>query len=147
MKRGGPIARNTPLARSAGLARTGPLKPVSEKAKASRAAISKACPLAPHCAACGTTQQLTRSHILTQKQHPHQAANPLNVLTLCGELANGCHALWENHKTEFARRYPHAYAEKVRRMLLVDPAAGRFFLNKNPAPAFPKQGRPNRTDW
>lgn len=130
MKRGGPIARNTPLARSAGLARTGPLKPVSEKAKASRAAISKACPLAPHCAACGTTQQLTRSHILTQKQHPHQAANPLNVVTLCWEH----HCSWENQKQAFRAQFPHVWNIKLSAMRQLNRSYYALFCLKHGGP-------------
>jgi hypothetical protein len=114
--------------------RTGKLPQQTPKARATRAEAQRACPLADYCVACGTSQQLTRSHILTVKMHPHQVANPLNVLTLCGFGANNCHELWENHKAEFARRFPHAYAEKLRRMALVDPAYVNFFLRKNPAP-------------
>lgn len=87
------------------------------------------------CLACRTTYGLQHSHILTQGNHQHQRANPLNIVYLCSDLSNGCHTLWEHHKAEFARRYPHAYAEKLRRMALIDPAATRFFLRKNPAPA------------
>lgn len=123
------------------MARTGKLKPVSEKQKASNAAqrvtyagMAEQTDIR-RCLACNTAYHLQHSHILTQGNHKHQRANPLNIVYLCGDLSNGCHRLWEDHKAAFALRYPAAYAEKVRRMWLIDPARTRFFLSKNPAPA------------
>lgn len=122
-----PFPRSTkPLARSAGLARTGPLKPVSEKQKHTRSQVQKACPLGPHCVACGTNQQLTRSHILTVKMHPSQAANPLNVLTLCWPD----HCIWENDKARFRQLYPHAFALKMERMHALNPQQAALTLQK-----------------
>lgn len=121
--------------------RTGKLKPVSDKQKASNVAqrvtyAGMSAQTEEHrCLACGTAYHLQHSHVLTQGNHYHQRANPLNIVYLCGDLSNGCHALYEHKKAEFAMRYPDAYAEKVRRMWLIDPKATRFFLSKNPAPA------------
>lgn len=120
--------KRTPLARKAPLARAGKLRPVSTKQAATRRQVSVACPLGSHCEACGTSQQLTRSHVLTQKAHPKQAANPLNVMTLCW---NPCHCLWENNKPAFALRYPEAFAEKMRRMRALDANAYAFFVQKH----------------
>lgn len=122
------------------MARGGKLKPISDKQKASNLAqrttyAGMAQQTEVHrCLACNTAYHLQHSHILTQGTHYHQRANPLNIVYLCGDLSNGCHALWEHRKAEFAMRYPEAYAEKVRRMWLIDPKAARFFLSKNPAP-------------
>jgi hypothetical protein len=103
------------------------LAPVKKGTAATRRQASAACPLDAHCYACGTSQQLTRSHILTQKQHPRQAANPLNVLTLCWP----CHEIWENQKGRFAQLYPEAWAEKLRRMRQLDANAYAFFCQKH----------------
>lgn len=116
--------------RKAPMKRGGRLQPVSKKQATTRRQVSAACPLGSHCEACGTSQQLTRSHVLTQKQHPGQAANPLNVMTLCWQP---CHCLWENNKPAFARAYPEAFAEKMRRMKLLDAQAYAFFRVKNPS--------------
>lgn len=114
--------RHTPLGRTTALRRT------SKGARRQQATQRRACPLESYCYACGSSRELTRSHILTQKQHPKQAANPLNVLTLCWP----CHSTWENNKARFARDYPEAWAETLRRMQLVDPQAHAFFRLKHP---------------
>lgn len=127
LKRTGPPQRKTPMPRA-----TKPLAQSTPKARATRAEIQKACPLATCCVACGSSQQLTRSHILTVKQHPHQAANPANVLTLCWP----CHCCWENNKNEFRMRYPATFALKMERMHALNPQQAALTLLKlGPAPA------------
>lgn len=126
MKSGGPLKRKTELKPGGPLKRGGRLNPVSEKQKHTRAAIQKACPLGPHCVACGTNQALTRSHILTVKMHPHQAANPLNVLTLCWPD----HCIWENDKPRFRQMYPAVFALKMERMRALDPQQATLTLQK-----------------
>jgi hypothetical protein len=141
LRRTGFKPRKEPMAGGSSLKRSGSLKPVSDKQKASNMAqratyAGMAQQTEVHrCLACNTAYHLQHSHILTQGNHHHQRANPLNIVYLCGDLSNGCHTLWEHHKAAFALRFPLAYAEKVRRMWLIDPTATRFFLSKNPAPS------------
>jgi hypothetical protein len=130
LRRTGFKPREKPLASSSSLKRSGPLKPESDKQKASRAAVAKACPLAECCAACGTTYQLTRSHILTQKQHPHQAANPLNVITLCW----ADHCTWENQKQAFRMQYPHVWNAKLAAMRKLNRSYYALFCLKHGGP-------------
>lgn len=121
------LQRRTPLARKTPMPR--PQKPLAQqtpKARATRAEVQKACPLAACCVACGTSQELTRSHILTVKMHPHQAANPLNVLTLCWP----CHQIWENNKPRFRQLHPDAFALKMERMHALDPQQAALTLMK-----------------
>lgn len=83
------------------------------------------------CSACHYCRPLEHSHILPQGRYPEHRNNPLNWLLLCSD----CHRMWENNKLMFSHRWPEAYAEKLRRMGLVDAQAHAFFLLKNPAPA------------
>jgi hypothetical protein len=108
------------------MARTGKLAAETPKARATRTQVQKACPLAACCVACGTNQQLTRSHILTVKMHPSQAANPLNVLTLCWPD----HCIWENDKRRFRQLYPEAFALKMERMHALNPQQAALTLQK-----------------
>lgn len=124
-----PLQRKAPMPRpTKPMERTGKLAQQTPKARATRAQIQKACPLGPHCVACGTNQLLTRSHILTVKAHPHQAANPLNVLTLCWP----CHQIWENNKPAFRMHYPEAFALKMERMHALNPQQAALTLMKLP---------------
>jgi hypothetical protein len=124
LKPGGPLKAGEPLKR------TGKLAAESPKAKATRLAVSKACPLAAHCAACGTNRQLTRSHILTQKMHPHQAANPLNVITLCWEH----HCVWENQKPAFRALFPAVWNTKLAAMRKLNRSYYALFCQKHGGP-------------
>jgi len=114
--------------RKAPMKRGGRLAPVSKKQAATRREVSAACPLGAYCLACGTSQQLTRSHILTQKQFPRHAANPQNVITLCW----ADHCIWENEKARFARLYPDVWQEKLRRMQWLEPNYYALFRSKHP---------------
>ncbi len=82
-----------------------------------------------YCLACGTSYGLEHSHILTQGRYQLHKANPLNIVMLCGRV---CHPLWEHNKSGFAHRFPEAFAEKLRRMQLIDRQAYAFFMMKNP---------------
>jgi 5-methylcytosine-specific restriction endonuclease McrA len=117
------LQRKTPLARTGRLPRT------TKKQAATRKQVSAACPLDAHCTACGTSQQLTRSHCLTQKQWPQHRANPLNVVTLCVE----CHNCFEHQKIRFALTWPAVWAEKLRRIRALEPSAYAFIQMKFPS--------------
>lgn len=114
--------------RKAPMKRGGRLRPVSQEQATTRRQVSAACPLGLYCLACGTSQQLTRSHILTQKAFPRHAANPQNVVTLCW----ADHCIWENEKARFARLYPDVWAEKLRRMKWLEPNYYALFRSKHP---------------
>lgn len=130
MKRTGFKPRTTEMPRSAvGLSRSR-IKPVSDEQKVKRAAITKACPLAACCLVCETPHGLTRSHILTVKQHPQHAANPLNVVTLCWPH----HCVWENQKQEFKRNHPEAWNAKLAAMRRLNRSYYAFFCQKNGGP-------------
>jgi len=83
-----------------------------------------------YCSACGVAGHVEHSHILSQGRYPEHRNNPLNWLQFGKHC--GCHTCWENSKRAFAERFPAAYAESLRRMGLIDPAALAFFLLKNP---------------
>jgi len=117
------------LKRTTPLARTGRLPRSTKKQAAIRRHVATACPLGSCCLACGASQQLTRSHILTQKQYPRHAANPQNVITLCWT----CHCIWENEKGRFAQLFPDVWAEKLRRMQWLEPSHYALFKSKHPS--------------
>lgn len=82
------------------------------------------------CAACGTTRNLTPSHVLTQKQFPQHAANPLNIVVLCGDR---CHPLWEHNKTLFRELCPQVWEIKMNIMQVLEPAYYLQFKDKHNA--------------
>ena len=80
------------------------------------------------CAACGTRQNLTPSHVLTQKQFPQHRANPRNIVVLCGDR---CHPLWEDNKTLFRELCPEVWQLKMSIMQELEPAYYRQFISKH----------------
>lgn len=79
------------------------------------------------CRACGTTQRLTPSHVLTQKQFPQHAANPANIVVLCQR----CHDLWEHYKAAFRELCPEVWEAKMKIMQELEPAYYQQFKNKH----------------
>lgn len=79
------------------------------------------------CRACGTTQLLTPSHVLTQKQFPQHAANPENIVVLCQR----CHELWEHHKAVFRELCPEVWEVKMKIMQELEPAYYQQFKAKH----------------
>jgi hypothetical protein len=80
------------------------------------------------CFACGRWGALDHSHLFPQGQNPHLRAHPLNIVREC----RACHELFEHRKADYARAYPLAFAEKLRRMQALDPQRYAFFCLKNP---------------
>lgn len=79
------------------------------------------------CAACGTKHRLTPSHVLTQKQFPRHAVNPVNIVVLC----IACHDLWEHNKTLFRELCPEAWEVKMNIMQELEPAFYQQFKIKH----------------
>lgn len=80
------------------------------------------------CAACGTHRHLTPSHVLTQKQFPQHAANPLNIVVLCQDD----HLLWEHSKPIFRDHYPEVWDRKMKIMEALEPLYAEQFKLKHP---------------
>jgi hypothetical protein len=135
MKRTEKSFNSTFKPRTTGLANGGRLPTASAKGRAEKAEMHKAYAAAPDagqqwCSACGKAGPVEHSHILSQGNHARHRANPLNWLQF-GKWC-GCHRLWEDNKAGFAARYPAVFAEKMRRMKLLDAQAYAFFMMKNP---------------
>lgn len=79
------------------------------------------------CAACGTKQRLTPSHVLTQKQFPRHAVNPANIVVLCQD----CHCMWEHDKQAFRLTFPRAWEVKMNIMQELEPAFYQQFKTKH----------------
>ncbi|MBG8552333.1 hypothetical protein [Hymenobacter guriensis] len=120
------------MIRNVSLKRIGSLPHTSPKGRRAKAEVRKAYQVVDagprYCLACGTSHNLTHSHILTQKMYPSERANPDNIVTLCWP----CHSIWENDKARFAKDFPAAFEEKLRRMELVNPYAYVAFHSKHP---------------
>ena len=125
LKPGKPLARSEKPMRKAS-------KGLCAKKRAQRRAYAQAADAEQcWCSACGKAGPTDHSHILSQGNHDAHRNDERNWLKLC----RPCHDLIEHNKAGFAARFPQVYADMVRRMQEVDPAAARFFLSKNPAPA------------
>lgn len=70
------------------------------------------------CEACGIQNDLTPSHVLTQKKFPQHAANPKNIVILC----ISCHHSWEHDKLGFRKDYPEVWQRKMDIMQALEPA-------------------------
>lgn len=79
------------------------------------------------CAACGTKHRLTPSHVLTQKQFPRHAVNPVNIVVLCQD----CHCMWEHDKQSFRVAFPDVWSQKMHIMQELEPAYYQQFKAKN----------------
>lgn len=128
------LTRNTPLVRGPCTLKRSPLAKVSKSQAAKKRQQFKAydamAESTPHyCFTCGGNGPLNHSHILTQGRHDHLKNHPLNILYECQFT---CHTLYEHDKRKYALTYPDKWAEKLRRMQLLDSNAYAFFLMKNP---------------
>jgi hypothetical protein len=111
-----------------------PLNPISDKRKAAlkkRAeGYREVLKITERCLGCGTTRNLTPSHVLTQKKFPLHAANPANIVPLCGDK---CHPLWENNKQLFRELCPKVWDLKMHIMQELEPAYYLQFISKHGA--------------
>lgn len=122
------LQRKTYLARGPGPARTTRLAPVSKKHRAGQQVQREAYAAADDagaewCAVCGRAGAVEHSHLFSQHLHEAHRNNPLNWLQSC----RACHDLFEHHKPKFAKVWPAAWAEIIRRMQLVDLQAYDFY--------------------
>ncbi len=127
------MLRRTPPARTAGPKRKKGLAPCSRERRAQQQVQRVAYAGAEDagqcwCSACGCPNDLQHAHLYTQKLYPQHRANKLNWLVLCGD----CHRCQENNKPLFAKKYPEAWAEIIRRMQLVDLKAYEFYAATTP---------------
>jgi hypothetical protein len=127
------LRRYTELARGTGLRPGGPLKKKSAKKAAAdkeqRAAYAAAedaeqC----WCSVCGKAGPVEHSHLYSQHLYEEHKNNPLNWLQSCRK----CHDEYEFKRPLFAKKWPQAWAEIIRRMQLIDPKAYDFYAAKTP---------------
>lgn len=108
------------------------LKPVSAKKSIALAAKKRAYnevdKLPQVCVSCGTTQNLTHSHVLTVKQFPQHEANPDNILIQC----LSCHQTYENDKYTASQTQP-SWPLQMEIMQRLEPEYYEFFKVKYPA--------------
>lgn len=134
MQRTGFKPRQAGLARSTGLARQQPLRQVSQKQRAGKAAQGRAYAAADDerewCSVCGKPGPTDHAHLYTQHQREDLKNDARNWIII-GRYCE-CHRLQENNKAEFARRYPEAWRRILWQMEVLDPVAFPAFRLKNP---------------
>lgn len=108
-----------------------PIAPISAKRaellKDRRKAYAEVKKTQNKCACCGTTYDLTPSHVLTQKMFPLLSCLPRNVVVLCIEH----HSTWEHDKASFCLHFPEVWNLKMEIMEELAPEYFQQFKQKH----------------